>query len=426
MLALALLLAQSPAQPEAKAQTLPEFTRDSSTFGSIVSAAGDQDGDGIPDLLVGEPQVHGLDCWLFSGRDGSTIGSFHLDLVREWRNVDECEPERRDGARDFLVLSIPLAEGESSEVALVSGKSGLEEWHAPARRPGLGRLRAHLVPEMGTTSRQLGPSKLSLELALFCLYTCMWDVRLEELAHSQDSESKGCGLFVIEDLASNSQRELVVLLGLKLGDQTSDDSLTLGRREREQFARVPYEWGGASGPMALLRDLDGDGFDDCAVGYDDRVSVISSRTCATLFILAPKSKTDYVLGFGTCIAPLEDVNGDGVGDLVLSQTEMSPSGDASFSGSVRAYSGRDGKPLWVSSPVNEEGIDEFGVELEPVGDIDRDGVTDLIVGTWEGSSTCPGYAALLSGRTGATLFDYRRATSGIVVRRAPTEPTRFH
>jgi hypothetical protein len=425
MLVLALLLAQAPVLGQYAQLASYEFTRESSTFGNLVAPAGDQDGDGTPDILVGESQEHGLDCWIFSGREGAQIGSYHLDLNREWRDADECVTDRLEGDRDFLVLSIPSAEGESSEVALVSGATGREVWHAPARRSGLGRLRAHLVPQLRTASTQYPASRPSLELALFCMYSCMWEALLDELAHPESYLAKGCGLFVIEDLASGRRRELVVLLSAKRDHPSLVGSWVLGGSEREQFAHAPEEWGGASGPIALLRDIDGDGASEYAVAHDDRAFVISGRNQANLFILAPKSKSDYALGFGSRIAPLDDVDGDGVADLVLSQTEMSPSGDTSFSGSVRAYSSRDRKQLWVSSPDNDEGVDQFGVELEAIGDVNGDGLTDLIVGTWEGSSTNPGYAAVLSGKTGATLFDFRRATSGIVVRSSPTAPTRF-
>ena len=114
------------------------------------------------------------------------------------------------------------------------------------------------------------------------------------------------------------------------------------------------------------------------------------------------------MGFGTSITNLGDINDDQVDDFAVAETETL------FSGSIRAFSGADRNVIWIACPPFEASADQFGQELAPVGDVDRDGVTDLIVGTSNGQACLPGYAALISGRTGRALREFRRGRTGVV------------
>lgn len=79
--------------------------------------------------------------------------------------------------------------------------------------------------------------------------------------------------------------------------------------------------------------------------------------------------------FGWIARELGDVDKDGITDIVTSATANLPMG--STKGKVYAYSGRSGKLLW-----KKEGAagSLFGSTLESAGDTNKDGVPDVVVG----------------------------------------------
>src|SRR5262245_14338603 len=82
-----------------------------------------------------------------------------------------------------------------------------------------------------------------------------------------------------------------------------------------------------------------------------------------------------------------DVNGDGVGDIVIGATQI-----LGLGGSVTLRSGRDGSVLrsWTG-PVS------FGQCVAGAGDVNADGFADVIVGEL-------GKITVFSGRTGEVLY----------------------
>ncbi len=129
---------------------------------------------------------------------------------------------------------------------------------------------------------------------------------------------------------------------------------------------------------------------------------------------APKSKftiesdsTGVALG-AMFTSVLGDVNGDKIPDIYASDYPNAAKGPST--GRVYVYSGSDGTPLYTLT--GEGPGDGFGIGSADVGDVNKDGYADLLVGAWQFSGSAPsgGKVYLYSGKDGSLL----RAITGRV------------
>jgi hypothetical protein len=94
--------------------------------------------------------------------------------------------------------------------------------------------------------------------------------------------------------------------------------------------------------------------------------------------------------FGWIARGIGDVDGDRITDIVVSATMNAPYG--STNGRIYVYSGKSGRRLWTREGAPGSLL---GLSVESAGDVDRDGVPDVIAGA-PGNRT----ALVLSGRDG--------------------------
>ncbi|QDU84928.1 FG-GAP repeat protein [Planctomycetes bacterium Pla163] len=130
-------------------------------------------------------------------------------------------------------------------------------------------------------------------------------------------------------------------------------------------------------------DVNGDGVPDiCAAADEDDVPgpgnnagsarLVSGIDGSTIRELSGQSANDL---FGWYTAPCGDVNGDGFDDVAVGS--LSDTTGATGNGSVRVYSGIDGAELHVfRAPA---GVSNFGSVLGYLGDANADGFDDVLV-----------------------------------------------
>jgi len=175
----------------------------------------------------------------------------------------------------------------------------------------------------------------------------------------------------------------VALLLMIAGASVAQPAPTLYRTHASPFDVAYGRFGTA---LATLGDVDGDGTPDLAIGAtregDGRVHVFSGATGASLYRVWPTGLCDeFGCSFGAAIAAVPDTDGDGAPDLAVGSPGERVGG-REFAGAVYLFSGATGAPRWrLGNPSPTFNAEAFGDEVAPAGDADGDGVWDVIGGT---------------------------------------------
>lgn len=334
-------------------------------FGVSVASAGDVNNDGVPDLIIGADldDIGGMNrgsARVVSGLNGATLYTFTGDAAGDFfgHSVAGAGDVNGDGFDDLLVgawVADPNG-GESGFARILSGADGAILRTFPGDSIG---------DRMGTA-----------------------------VASAGDVDGDG-----VAD----------IIVGASLDD---DNALNAGSARVFSGATGAVLWTfhgtepadnfGTS--VASAGDVDGDGRADLIIGAWQAngaganaglAQVYSGATGALLHTFTGSAAGDQ---FGVSVASLGDVDGDGLADLAVGANLDDNMG--LNSGSVTAFSGATGAVLW--SINGSSGADQFGASIANAGDVDGDGVDDLIIGAPEDNATA-GSARLVSGATGGTL-----------------------
>jgi hypothetical protein len=124
-------------------------------------------------------------------------------------------------------------------------------------------------------------------------------------------------------------------------------------------------------------------------------------------LIATLSDPDGAPGlFGWAVADLDDINGDGVTDVITCAPAYGIEGAPAL-GRVYVFSGADGAMLHVwTGPLNSQ----MGFSVADAGDVDMDGVLDVIAGA--NLTENRGSAMIFSGATGALLRTLNGVNAG--------------
>ncbi len=184
----------------------------------------------------------------------------------------------------------------------------------------------------------------------------------------------------------------------------------------------PYE--GLGQALAMVDDFDGDGLKDIACGSPNaspngaESGLVRIYSSANGQILLQIPGLQAQSRFGRAILSVDDLDQDGVADLLISAPENSPNGIA-YAGSVYAISAATGTVLYTLHGVGA--WDFLGENLALSEDFDGDGIRDCWVSQsgFDGSSQLNlGSVQLISTATGNLLRRIEGTTSYIGFARA--------
>jgi len=383
--------------------------------GRSVSSAGDVDGDGLPDLLIGAPD--------YDGSAGSDQGMTYLvlatNLMASWGSFQLYDADyffEGEDAGDYSGRSVASAgdvDGDGLDDILI-GADGSDPNNSDSGETYL--FLAANLPAIGTTI-DLGDADYKFEGENHENYSGY------AVADAGDVDGDGLGDILIgaygnDDGANHSGKAYLVLAAsLPSGGGTID-------LEDADYGFVGY-WADNYAGFAVAGggDVDGDGLSDILVGAYGR-DAGGTDAGETYLILAADlagygtnkiSLGDVPVSFagqsaddysGWAVSFAGDVDGDGLDDILIGAPEYHSSYGRAYlvyGATVRLLD--DQMDLADADRVfdGEANNDYCGASVAAAGDVDGDGRDDILIGAYlnDDNGTTAGKAYL---QTGASIL----------------------
>jgi hypothetical protein len=431
-------------------------------FGLVVSTAGDVNGDGYSDLLVGAPgydvvgtvtiTAAGQAYVFYGGLDGLTPGPANWVATGSQENarfgaaVSVAGDVNSDGYAD-IVVGAPgytgIQSGEGAAFVYRGGPAGLPaapNWSAHPTSQEDARFGVAVSPAGDVNGD--GHSDLAIgaagydngqedEGAAFVYYgstTGLATIPVWDTVGAQEGALVGWSVSSAGDVNGDGYGDVIVgaprydhgqagegMAFLYPGgpDGPSSDPTWLGESDQE------WAWFGHA--VASAGDVNGDGYSDVIVsanGYDGEAlnegaafvyhGGPSGLVTSTTWTAHPTDQADA--RFGQAAATAGDVNGDGYADVIV--TANGYDGQEINEGAAFVYhggpSGLVTATTWVVHPT-DQAYANFGRSAASAGDVNGDGYSDVIIGApWYDNPLSP-YVHIYDG----SAFVYYGGPTGL-------------
>ena len=325
-----------------------EFTCqiENSSFGFSVANAGDVNGDGYSDIIIGERRFSEGYAYLY-------FGSSNMDSIPD------------------LALTGNINDYEFGEVVADAGD-----------------LNNDGFDDVMVSSKIMGYDGDKLGKAYIFYGSSVMDSEADIIVESNSNDSRyGNILCPIGDYNNDGFDDALlgssVNVDILFGKPSIEDVITV------QMFRFTHGFSSISG----IGDVNGDNFTDFILGksYDDSGGDASGRVFLYYGGNELNKKYDVILTgapandyFGSSLSHAGDINNDGYDDIIIG----CPFDDPSYenAGSVHIYYGKNNivnKPDLILS--GEQDHQHFGNSVSCAGDFNNDGYDDLIIGSSEKS-----------------------------------------
>ena len=380
---------------------------ESQDFGFSVAPAGDVNGDGIPDLIVGAPSYDGIQD--FAGRAYLFLGPFDAD--RSAADADATISAVNFGDNlGFSVAGAGDTDGDGFDDLLIGARSN--------DAPGIQSGQVYLFRGPVTGDLQAADADAVISGEDF-------DELGRAVAGIGDIDDDGIADIALgAPLASNRGRVLVFRGPVSGALTTADADAVIDGTEFNELLGTSVSRAG---------DLNSDGVDDLVIG-GPRPNLNGAGPGHAYVFFGPvtgrhsANEADVILQgealndeFGSSVAGGSDVNGDGIDDLLVGAAQFSAglTGKAYvFHGPLAGFVSAGDADAELSGEARQ---DLFGDSVALPGDVNGDGLGDVLVGSeFSNSLAVHGgrafvYLSPLAGNVGVAAATVLSGASGETV-----------